>query len=77
MSDDPPDARARRWVDQWVSDTLTEHRSMLDAIRRRFEMLRARRTRLRRQLDGDELDLEACTDSQADFRAGMVIARTE
>ena len=40
-------------------------------IRRRFEMLRARRVRLRRQLDGDEIDLEAYIDSHADFRAGL------
>ncbi|MFH1813200.1 MAG: hypothetical protein ABIF28_03425 [Pseudomonadota bacterium] len=55
---------------QWVDNTLAEHRSMLDAIRRRFEMLRAQRTPLRRQLDGDELDLEACIDAQADLHAG-------
>lgn len=60
---------------QWVDDTLAEHRSMLDAIRRRFEMLRARRMPLRRQLDGDELDLEACIDGQADFRAGLPMAQ--
>ena len=56
---------------QWVDHTLAEHRSMLDAIRRRFEMLRAQRTRLRRQLDGDELDLEAYVEGHADFRAGL------
>ena len=33
---------------QWVDNTLAEHRSMLDAIRRRFEMLRGQRTPLRR-----------------------------
>jgi nitric oxide reductase NorD protein len=113
LSDDPPDARAKRtsqapaaedssvsypeWdygigaylepgatirllppqsgPQQWVDHTLTEHRSMLDAIRRRFEMLRAQRTRLRKQLDGDELDLEAYIDSHADFRAGLPMAQ--
>ena len=55
----------------WVETTLDAHRSMLDTLRRRFEMLRARRTTLRRQFDGDEFDLEACIDAQADFRSGL------
>ncbi len=59
----------------WVDDNLAEHRSMLDAIRRRFEMLRGQRTPLRRQLDGDEVDLEACIDAQADLRAGLPMAQ--
>lgn len=61
----PPGPRA------WVEATLDTHRSMLGTLRRRFEMLRARRTTLRRQFDGDEFDLEACIDAQADFRAGL------
>ena len=60
---------------QWVDKTLAEHRSMLDAIRRRFEMLRRERTPLRRQLDGDNLDLEACIDARADFQAGHPMAQ--
>lgn len=55
----------------WVDNTLARHRGMLVEIRRRFEMLRAQRVRLRRQLDGDELDLEAWIESHADFRAGL------
>ncbi len=55
---------------QWVNATLDQHRSMLNQIRRRFEMLRARRVTRRRQLDGDEIDLQAYIDSYADFRAG-------
>lgn len=60
---------------QWVDSTLAEHRSMLDAIRRRFEMLRGQRTPLRRQLDGDDLDLDACVDARADLRAGQPMAQ--
>lgn len=56
---------------EWVGQTLDAHRSMIDLLRRRFELLRARRTVQRRQLDGDELDLEACVEAQADFRAGL------
>ena len=55
----------------WVRKTLDAHRSMIDLLRRRFELLRARRTLQRRQLDGDDLDLEACVEAQADFRAGL------
>ena len=55
---------------QWVDETLDEHRALLNQIRRRFEMLRARRVTRRRQLDGDEIDLQAYIDSYADFRAG-------
>lgn len=60
---------------QWVDSTLAEHRTMLDAIRRRFEMLRGQRTPLRRQLDGDDLDLDACVDARADLRAGQPMAQ--
>ena len=56
---------------QWVDDTLAERRGMLNDIRRRFELLRAQRQRVYRQLDGDELDLSAYIESQADFRAGL------
>ncbi|WP_029528410.1 nitric oxide reductase activation protein NorD [Polaromonas glacialis] len=60
---------------QWVDDTLAARRSMLHEIRRRFELLRAQRTRLRRQLDGDDIDLQAYIESQADFRAGLPMAQ--
>ena len=60
---------------QWVDDTLAERRGMLHDIRRRFELLRAQRQRVYRQLDGDELDLPAYIESQADFRAGLPMAQ--
>lgn len=58
----------------WVDATLAEHRSMLNAIRRRFEMLLAQRTPLRRQRDGDMIDLDACVDARADWHAGHPMA---
>ncbi|MDB5949654.1 MAG: hypothetical protein JWR65_1509 [Massilia sp.] len=61
----------QRWVDQ----TLAERGAMLREIRRRFELLRAQRTRVRNQLDGAEIDLQAWADSQADFRAGLPLAQ--
>ncbi len=68
-------APAAHGPQQWVDNTLAEHRSMLDAIRRRFEMLRAQRTPLRRQRDGDDLDLEACIDARADLQAGQPMSQ--
>ena len=59
----------------WVERTLVAHRAMLDAIRRRFEMLRAQRMRLRKQTDGEELDLDAYTESFADYRAGRPLSQ--
>ena len=60
---------------QWVDDTLAARRGMLHDIRRRFELLRAQRTRVRKQLDGDDIDLQAYIESQADFRAGFPMAQ--
>ena len=55
----------------WVERTLDAHRGMPHAIRRRFEMLRAQRARLRRQDEGDDVDLCAWIDARADFAAGL------
>lgn len=55
----------------WLDETLEARRAMLHEVRRRFELLRARRVRVRRQLDGDDIDLEAVVASRADFQAGL------
>jgi nitric oxide reductase NorD protein len=54
----------------WVDTTLARHGAQLDGIRRQFEALRPERLRLRRQVDGEELDLDACVEARADRRAG-------
>jgi nitric oxide reductase NorD protein len=56
---------------EWVDRTLHEYRSMITLVRRRFEMLSAQRVRLRKQLEGDAVDLDAYIDAYADFRAGL------
>jgi len=56
---------------EWLSATLEVHRGMLHEVRRRFELLRSRRVPVRRQLDGDDIDLEACIEARADFSAGL------
>lgn len=55
----------------WVTETLRTHQSMCDGIRRRFEMLRGARDHQRRQMDGEEIDLEAFVDARADLIAGQ------
>ncbi len=57
----------------WVDATLARHRSHLDGIRRQFEALRPERMRLRRQADGEDIDIDACVESRADLLAGGVL----
>ncbi|UUZ53388.1 hypothetical protein LP419_31740 [Massilia sp. H-1] len=56
---------------QWVDQTLAERATMLGEIRRRFELLRAQRTRVRQQLDGAEVDVQAWVDSRADCQGRL------
>lgn len=59
----------------WVTRTLHAHRALCADIGRRFEMLRAQRQRLRKQLDGDEVDIDACVEARADLMAGLPAAQ--
>src|SRR5690606_29709345 len=54
----------------WIDATLARHRTHLDGIRRQFEALRPERVHLRRQSDGEDIDLDACVQGRADLRAG-------
>jgi nitric oxide reductase NorD protein len=54
----------------WATATLQTHASLVRQVRERFERLRARRTRLPRQRDGDELDLSAVVRALVDARSG-------
>src|SRR5690606_2631375 len=54
----------------WIDATLASHRAHLDGIRRQFEALQPERVRLRRQSDGDDIDIDACVQGRADLRAG-------
>lgn len=58
----------------WVDNTLEQHRFLLNQIRRNFEMLSAKRVTRRKQLDGDDIDLNAWIDSYADFHAGGALS---
>lgn len=55
----------------WVERTLAQRATMLQEVRRRFELLRAQRVRLRRQLEGDAIDIDAWADARSDFLAGL------
>lgn len=59
----------------WVTQTLRIHRAMCDHIRRRFELLSAQRLRLRRQVDGDDVDIDAYVDARADLAAGRPLSQ--
>ncbi len=55
---------------QWARSRMSEHAAAISSIRKRFERLRARRVRLRQQLDGEELDISACVSALVDRRMG-------
>ena len=56
----------------WSDHALGEHPALVRRVRREFERLRSRRTRLLRQRDGEELDLDACVRALADAATGDV-----
>lgn len=55
----------------WIEKAMSQHKAMLQLVRRRFEMLKAQRVRLRKQVEGDDIDIEAYVAGMADFRAGL------
>jgi nitric oxide reductase NorD protein len=54
----------------WPARLLSEHQALIRALRRRFEALRPKRERHARQLDGDDIDLNAYVDDFAARHAG-------
>jgi nitric oxide reductase NorD protein len=64
---------ARETSPEWATATLQEHAPLVRRVRERFERLRARRTRLPRERDGDELDLAACVGALVDARSGHAV----
>jgi len=55
----------------WAAEVLRGHAAVVRRLREKFERLRARRVRLTRQREGDELDLAACVGALVDRRAGQ------
>jgi nitric oxide reductase NorD protein len=56
--------------DSWGNTVLARHGALVRRLRERFDRLRARRTRLTQQRDGDELDLTACVRALVDQWTG-------
>jgi len=54
----------------WSERTAAAHAGLIRRVQREFQTLGARRTRLPRQQDGDELDLAACVDFMVDLASG-------
>ncbi|MBU0480869.1 MAG: VWA domain-containing protein [Proteobacteria bacterium] len=54
----------------FVQKTLDKYRGLLIRLRRQFEMLRSAERLVRRQREGDEIDLDAVVESISDTRAG-------
>ena len=61
---------AREGPPEWATTTLREHAALVRRVRERFDRLRARRTRLPREREGDDLDLAACVRALVDARSG-------
>lgn len=71
-------AGATVWVEEralgpadWADEVRQKRRLLFEQVRRRFEALRSRMISLGRQLDGEELDLDALVEFQADRLAGL------
>ncbi|MBL8479868.1 MAG: nitric oxide reductase activation protein [Sterolibacteriaceae bacterium] len=54
----------------WVDEVRLRHAHLIRGIRRRFEALRGEDKPQRRQLDGEEIDLDAQVDARADRLGG-------
>jgi len=55
----------------FVPVTLSQYRGQIVRLRHQFEMMRCRERFLRRQRDGDDIDVDALVESLADTRAGL------
>lgn len=55
----------------FLEETLDKYHGQLIRLRYQFEMMRSRERFVRRQRDGDDIDLDALVESLADIRAGL------
>ena len=56
----------------FVSHTMEKYRGQILQLKRQFEMMRTQQRFIKRQKDGDDIDLDALTEAYADVRAGLV-----
>ncbi len=57
--------------DAFFHDTLRRYSALVKDIRRTFEALRGEEKLLKRQLHGDDIDIDALVEAHADVRSGM------
>lgn len=55
----------------FVGNTLAKYKGHLTRLKRQFEMMRNQERFVRRQKDGDEIDLDALIETLADIKAGL------
>lgn len=55
----------------FVANTLEKHRGLLRQLKKQFEMLRNDERFIKRQKDGDDIDLDAVIESTSDITAGL------
>lgn len=55
----------------FVDTTLEKHRGLLLKLRRQFEFMKTNEHFVRRQREGDDLDLDAIVEARGDQRAGL------
>jgi nitric oxide reductase NorD protein len=55
----------------FIGNTLAKYRGHLIRLKRQFEMMRNQERFIRRQKDGDEIDLDALIETLADIKAGL------
>jgi nitric oxide reductase NorD protein len=63
--------RLRAGTTEWVERVIRRRHAQVGAIKRQFETLRPERQRLRRQDDGEDLDLDVIVESHVDRRLGL------
>jgi len=57
--------------DNFVTDTLEKHKGLLKSLRHTFEILRGEDKLLKRQVHGDDIDIDALVEAYADVESGM------
>ncbi len=55
----------------FVTNTLEKHRGLLLQLKKQFEILRSDERFIKRQKDGDDIDLDAVIESTSDITAGL------
>ncbi len=57
--------------DNFVSDTLEKYKGLLKSLRHTFEILRGEDKLLKKQVHGDDVDIDALVEAYADMQSGM------